>query len=176
MEAKAKLTEVTRDWRTGRFKLTFEAADDIEHELDAISGDRDLRLIAKRWREKRSLNANDYAWVLMSAIARKLKTSKEEIYEIVLQDVGIPEETDTGPVTVILRPDVPAERLPGHWKRLGEVNGGIKYMMLKGSSEMDTEEMAALIDYIVEIAKEQGIDTATPDEIARYKALWEIEA
>jgi hypothetical protein len=42
----------------------------------------------------------------------------------------------------------------------------------KGSSEFDTKEMSIFIDGIVSEAKELGIQTDTPDQIAKMKALW----
>lgn len=41
-----------------------------------------------------------------------------------------------------------------------------------GSSEYDTKQMSRLIDLIIDECKEQGIETLTPDEIARMKASW----
>ena len=41
-----------------------------------------------------------------------------------------------------------------------------------GSSVYNSKQMSALIDSIVEDCKEQGIETMTPDEIARMKARW----
>jgi hypothetical protein len=45
----------------------------------------------------------------------------------------------------------------------------------KGSSEFDTREMSIFIDGIVSEAKVMGIQTETPDQIAKMKALWEVE-
>lgn len=41
-----------------------------------------------------------------------------------------------------------------------------------GSSSYDTVQMSRLIDLLIEDCKAQGIETATPDEIARYKEEW----
>jgi hypothetical protein len=45
----------------------------------------------------------------------------------------------------------------------------------KGSSEFDTKEMSIFIDGIVSEAKELGIETMTPNEIARLNGLWGAE-
>jgi hypothetical protein len=44
--------------------------------------------------------------------------------------------------------------------------------LYKGSHLYDTKEMSRLIDYIVEEAKDLGIETMTPDDVARMKASW----
>ena len=41
-----------------------------------------------------------------------------------------------------------------------------------GSSKYTSEEMSVLLDGIIADAKELGIETETPDEIARMKAMW----
>ena len=46
------------------------------------------------------------------------------------------------------------------------------YKVYKGSSEFTKEEMAIFLDGVVSEAKDLGIDTRTPDEIANLKSLW----
>ena len=41
-----------------------------------------------------------------------------------------------------------------------------------GSSEFDRVQMSRLIDLLIEEAKEQGIETKTPEELERLKSLW----
>lgn len=47
------------------------------------------------------------------------------------------------------------------------------YRVYRGSSTYNSEEMAALIQGTVDECREQGIETATPDELMRMAALWE---
>ena len=47
------------------------------------------------------------------------------------------------------------------------------YRLYRGSHEYDTKEMAQLIDGTVSECKAVGIESATPNEIARMEALWE---
>ena len=51
MECKCTLTDVTRDWATGKLHVTFEAEDDISGQIDSMR-DKTLRLTAKQWRDK----------------------------------------------------------------------------------------------------------------------------
>jgi hypothetical protein len=53
----------------------------------------------------------------------------------------------------------------------GEVNGKkfLHYMVYVGSSKYNTKEMSTFISGIVEEAKDLGIETLTPDEIARLR-------
>ena len=46
------------------------------------------------------------------------------------------------------------------------------YLVYKQTHLMDSKEMARLIDGAIEVAKELGIETDTPEQLARYKEEW----
>ena len=114
------------------------------------------------YHEKRSLNANAYAWALIGKIADTLRKSKEEVYLQMLKDYGQSEF-----VSVLADIDV-----KGYFKYYEEYGTGHvqgrefkHYKVFKGSSEYDSKEMAILIDGIVQEAKALDIETRTPAEI-----------
>lgn len=49
------------------------------------------------------------------------------------------------------------------------------YLVYKQTHLMDSKEMARLIDGAIEVAKELGIETDTPEQLARYKEDWNKE-
>ena len=121
------------------------------------------------YHEKRSLNANSYAWALIGKIADVLRKSKEEVYLQMLKDYGQSEF-----VSVLADIDV-----RGYFKYYepygtGHVEGRefTHYKVWKGSSEYDSKEMAILIDGIVQEAKQLDIETIPPEEIERLKSGW----
>ena len=57
---------------------------------------------------------------------------------------------------------------------LGE-DGLIKLRLYYGSSVYNTKQMSRLIDNIVQDCQSVGIETMTPDEIARLTDLWEMK-
>ena len=71
---------------------------------------------------------------------------------------------------------IPIEKYVKYCEEAGEttLNGKLfkHYRVYKGSSEFDTKEMSIFIDGIVSEAKDLGIQTDTPDQIAKMKALW----
>jgi hypothetical protein len=46
------------------------------------------------------------------------------------------------------------------------------YLFYKRTHTLDSKEMSRLIDGAIQVAKELGIDTDTPEQIARYKEEW----
>ncbi len=53
-----------------------------------------------------------------------------------------------------------------------KIEGCVNVVLYYGSSTYDTKQMSSLIDQLIFDAKELGIETATPQELARYKEEW----
>lgn len=156
---------------TGKPKLTLV----INEKSDLLCGYDDLKdfeklsIEIKPYREKRSLNANAYAWKLIGEIADIVRSSKDEVYLEMLRKYGQSE-------LISVLSHIPIEQYVKYCDEVGEskLNGKMfkHYRVYKGSSEFDTREMSILIDGIVGEAKELGIQTETPDELERMKSLW----
>jgi len=54
-------------------------------------------------------------------------------------------------------------------------DGAFWYIAYRGSHTYDTQEMHKLLEGTIYEAKEQGIETKTPDEIRRMEQLWKQE-
>lgn len=119
--------------------------------------------------EKRSQNANAYAWALIGKIADVLRTDKDAVYLQMLERYGQSE-------IVTVREDVPWQRIFKYAEQIGK--GVVKgrafthVRVYRGSSEYDSREMAVLIDGIIDEAKGLGIETLPPEEVARLKERW----
>lgn len=173
MECTGKLKSVSKNWISRKWEVTFEINEDITASIDKIR-DKMLNLTAKIHREKRSLDANAYAWVLMQKIAEAIHTDKWSVYLMMLERYS-PVFTH-----INVRPEA-VERVMGEWrtvKVLGpiQVNGssGIQLQCYFGSSTFDSKEMSSFIDGIVSECKEMGIETLPPDEIERMRREWGI--
>lgn len=154
--------------------------------LDALKGD--LRVTLVKWRERRSLNANGYCWVLLGELAKCLDTTSYELYENYLREqpkyyrdengdyvvVTIPTKTPVSAISV--EDDKPGEGKI-HWKFYKQSQDGkfTSYIRILGSSHFDTEEMSHFINLIVEDCKDQGIQTLTPNELKELKERWGID-
>lgn len=146
------------------------------HELETLEKDIDYRIKLTKWVEKRSNNANAYCWVLCTKIANAIGSSKDEVYEQMLQSYGTVDD-EVPPITVIASVDI--SKFTDHFMKFDTRLIGDKefncYLRIKGSSEMNKKEMAHFIDGIVFEAKQLGIETLPPEELFRLKELWGIE-
>ena len=134
-----------------------------------LNQDREKLFEVKQHREKRSLTANAYAWVLMGKIADVVRASKEEVYLEMLKKYG--QRT-----VVSVRSDIDVS---GYFKYYEDFATGYvgdteftHYHIFKGSSEYDSREMAVLIDGIISEARELEIEVLPPHEVERLKDNW----
>lgn len=174
MDTIGKLTGASRTLNGQGIILTFEVDASAAGQVENMRSDDLLRIRAVKYKQKRSLDANAYAWVLMTKIANHpdISSSKEDVYEQMLQKYGTLYEDEDGYITITVKKSVDMSKVDGHWKFIKDNGKFASYLMIKGSSEYDTAEMSHFIDRIVEEAKELGIETATPDELERMKQEW----
>ena len=132
--------------------------------------DRDKLFDIKEHRQKRSLSANAYLWVLIGKIADVLRADKDEIYLEMLKRYGQRE-------MVSVRADVDVSGYFKYFEERGTstLNGKEfkHYFVFRGSSDYDSREMSVLIDGVISEAKDLEIETLPPAEVARLKGLWE---
>jgi len=142
------------------------------HHADSLKKlmDADIEADIKKYREKRSLSQNAYAWTLITKIAQSINPpmNREEVYIEMLKRYG-----QGGIISVQKDKADDVTRAFDYYipKGEGQVNGKefLHLMVYVGSSQYDTKEMATFISGIVEEAKDLGIETLTPDEIARLR-------
>lgn len=178
MRFTGEISSIGREWNSN--KAVVSLALEEPHLVDEIIPlmKKKLNIEIKEWKKKRSLDANGYLWALCTEIANheEVRSSKDEVYEEMLQKYGyLYKDEDGSFITVTLKADIDISRVEGHWK-FYKSNGKFNaYLMIKGTSEYDTKEMAHFLDMVVEEAKELGIQTETPDKIAEMKALWGVD-
>jgi len=122
-------------------------------------------------REKRSKNANDYSWVLQDKIAKILNKSLDDIHNEMILQYGVLEI-----YSIKKEAFESAKRLFDYFENLGESKlNGKEFVHIKaglGTHTYNTKEMSTFIDGVVQEAQNLGIETKTPDEIAKLKSLW----
>lgn len=145
-------------------------------EMDAIhSADRPWRLALKPWRERRSLDANAYCFVLIHKIAEATGDSVSSIYRKAIKEIG-------GVSHAVCVMDNAVDALVDGWCRNGlgwqtevmpsKLPGCKNVILYYGSSTYDTDQMRRLIDYIIQDCEGLGIETKTPEQIESMLALW----
>lgn len=117
---------------------------------------KEVNITVNEPKEKRSLDANAYFWVIVGKIADKLRTSKDEVYLQLLRNYG-------QSVVITVKKGYDIEKAGFKYYEVlkdGLINGKefTAYKVFIGSSQYSKEEMSVLIDGAVQDAKELGID------------------
>lgn len=158
------------------FNVTVTVQTDFRDTFDRLK-DKDLDIEIKQHREKRSKSANAYFHVLVNKIAAELNEADETVKTRLVIEYGVVAKDEDGltigfklPSKVDVSKIYPYTRLFDQRTENGRIFNC--YLVLKPTHEMDTKEMARLIDGTIREAKELGIETDTPETLARYQAEW----
>ena len=170
-ELTGKLSNNVRFTDDGKVIVTFEINERMSalEMMDELLSKELLDIKVDQHKEKRSLNANNYAWKIMTEIGNLTRQSKEDVYLTMLKRYGQSE-------MVSVLAGIPFGKYVKYFDEVGEseLKGKLfkHYRVYQGSSEFTTEEMTIFLDGVVSEAKDLGIPTETPDQLAKMKGLW----
>jgi hypothetical protein len=138
------------------------------------SHNKPLKINLDEWKEKRSKTSNDYAWELLGKISQKIKMPAVDIYRRYVYELQIKRQVkvDLSAADTIIK----VWRQQGiAWlaEKIDEENGFARVDLYYGSSSFNTKQMYDLIQSIIADCQELGIETKTPDELAKLKGLME---
>ena len=133
--------------------------------------------VLKPFRVKRSLDANAYFWTLIHKLSEKVRIPPVDIYRMLIKDIG-------GNCEIIPIRNDAVDKWKEQWESRGvgwvcevlrdsKFDGYTTIINYYGSSTYDTAAMSRLIELIVQECKTQGIETLTPDELARLEGAWD---
>lgn len=174
MDLTGMLCEVSRDFKTKKPILKF-LVNEEPNGIEDLDG-KDLKIKVNKATRPRSLDANAYFHVLCDKLRQKLGLSMAAMKNELITSYGQIEYLDNGK-SIIYKTNAPPERIREHeevhmrYFRYGE-DGAYWYRVYRGSHTYNTQEMHLLLEGTIQECKEQGIETKTPDEIARLEALW----
>ena len=128
----------------------------------------------KEHKQKRSLDANAYLWVLISKLQSVLNIPKETIYKDLIKDIGVYE--------VIPIKNIAVNKFCEAWHKNGlgwitettksKLDGYTNVLAYYGSSEYNSKEMARLIDSTIEECRNLDIETKSDEEIKSLVENW----
>ena len=164
----------------GEWVLSFTTKGDAGAVYERLK-DADVNAEFKKHNPKRSKSANDMCWALCTDIGKALTPPipKEEVYRKAIRDVG---EYEPLPI----REDA-VETFQHRWASHGvgwfaEVVDNSKLKGYKlvfayyGSSTYDTASMSRLLDYLVQDAREMGLEIPASKEQEEMLKSWQAKA
>lgn len=175
MQCRGRITQISRDILTRGILVTMALTEVSEQALQTIVSMDDLAIEIKKYRAKRSLDANAYFHVLVGKIADVLTISKAKAKNMLICKYGQPQLLPDGSI-MVYKTNAPEkfmwEQESIHAIPIRYEEKATFYKIYRGSHTYDTKEMSVLIDGTVADAKELGIETMTPVELAEMKERW----
>jgi hypothetical protein len=170
---KANLDSLTFS-RDGESLLLIRTKDDIGKLYDDLH-ETEVEVIVKKFRQKRSLDANGLYWASLTQLAKVLRVSNNRLHNMMIRQYGQPEMYGDK-VAYIMLPDTEAaeekalEADTYHIKPTSKVKHGSDgvdyraYMLMRGSSTYNTDEFSRLLDGLLEACEDMGIHIMTGRE------------
>lgn len=181
MESAGKIVSISRSFPERKTLVTVELDDVAPEAVEGLIG-KVLNIALKIFRKKRTLTQNGYYWQLIGKVSDKTGLSGARLHNELLRKHPHPviddrtmttwcwwlEDTEENWIKTL-------EDEKNHLYPTSEFDaeGKRKYMLLRGSSDYNTEEMGVLLDSLIERAKEYGVETKTPDELAHMRQMEE---
>lgn len=171
MTFKGTLKGVLRDFKTGRINVQFEVIEGNVDEIEALA-DKDLEIEAKKYRKKRSKDANALLWACIGELSKALHADKWDIYLTLLKRYG-------KYTYICVKPNV-VDAVKAQWREteeIGEIeiNGtkAIQLLCYFGSHTYNTKEFSRLLEGTIEEMAAAGLQRPTSEEMQRSLEAWE---
>lgn len=178
MELTGEIKDLSKDYKTDKpiLQLVLNERDCLLN-LEQLK-DIKLSIQVKKWRKKRSINANNYFWKLLSEYSEEKNVDTIEEYKERVKRLGIfrrfrIEDKDKKTFEIM-------------WQDKGiawfceiadtEYIGDIEFKIINayyGSSSFNSKQMSRLINDLVEDCKEVGIETKPQAEIDSLLKEWD---
>lgn len=178
MQFTGQVSDVSIDFKTNKPKITFIINEkEALQQIDEIKDLEKLNVEAKKYRPKRSLDANAYFHVLVNKLARHFRVSDAEMKTKMNLEYGtVALNLDGTKVGAKVPYGTDIKQFYPYCKKFGECEeNGMnfeKYLFYKETHTLDSKEMTELIDGVIQECKEAGIETLTPEELQSMKESW----
>ena len=179
MQTTGIILKTDTDINTRKLKISLLVDTNNKDVVEQLKNENKLTIELKKWRQKRSLDANSYCWVLCDKIAKELCkdgtiVTKEDVYKDAILQIGS------------FEPFIVQEKTYMNFKRIWEKQGlgflvqevskkdkCIKVNCYYGSSTYNTKEMSLLIEDLIELAKTLNVETKSQSEIDSLLKEWD---
>ena len=177
MQTTGTLEEINIDYKTGKPKISFliDGRDKLS-DIEQLKGLK-LKIEAKKYIKKRTINANNYFWKLLQELCELVEIDTVEEYRRRVKELGI-----------FRRFKIEAENIKT-FEKMRNAQGiawfceiadttyisNTEFKIVNayyGSSSFNSKQMGRLIDGVVQDCKVYGIETKSQQEINSLLESW----
>lgn len=136
-----------------------------------------MKIEIKKFRKKRSLDANSFLWSMIDKISQSLNVERKMVYMDLIHEGGVFE--------IVPVKENAKDRWIQNWEERGEgwfceempskLKGFTNVKNFFGSSVYDSTEMGRIIELAKQECEQLGIETLDNDEINNLLKEWKLE-
>lgn len=167
-----KLKPPIVDYLTGKLSAVIEISEDFRQAYEELKDCEKLIVEIKRYRRKRSLDANALLWLCIGRIADATRTDKMQVYKDLIKSYG--------QYTYIVVKKNAVNKMQKYWRvceEVGEVSVGdeigVQLLCYYGSSTYDTKEFSILLDGTIQEMENIGLQRPSSKEMRMALEKWE---
>ncbi len=178
MQTTGIIKDINIDYETRKPKISL-LLDTKEIEIvEQLKNENKLNIDLKKYRKRRSLDANNYFWKLLQELCELAEIDTKEEYKRRVKELGIFRRFKIEKDNV--------NTFEKMWTSQGiawfceifdtEIIGDTEFKIINayyGSSSFSTKQMSRLIDGVVQDCKVYNIETKTPAEIESLLKEWD---
>lgn len=174
MKSTGTIEDISIDFKSRKPKITILLNSNEITSIEELKGFK-LNVELKKWKQKRSLDANAYLWVLIKELSEVTDIEPKAIYR---DAISYMHTYDVIPIK-----NEAVDRFISNWNKNGDgwicetfdskLEGFTNVRAYYGSSVFDSKEMSKLIETIVDECKQLGIETKPPEELKSLLEEWD---
>lgn len=165
MDFVGELKDITRSF-DGQTVISYEIGNITHEQADKLASMGLTRITLKKYRQRRSLDANALLWACIGEIAEALKADKWDVYLQMLKRYG-------QYTYICVKPNV-VDEVKAQWREseiVGEIDihgqKAVQMLCYFGSSTYNSKEFSVLIDGVLSEMEDMGLDKPLSSDIRR---------
>ena len=178
MQTTGIITDINIDYKTRKSKISLLLDTKEIEAVEQLKNENKLNVNIKKYRKKRSLNANNYFWKLLQELCELADIDPIEEYKRRVKQLGIFKRLKIMTEDVKTVEKIWTDRGIAWFCEIADTEyiGDTEFKIINayyGSSSFNSKQMSRLIDGVVQDCKVYGIETKTPEEIESLLKEWD---
>lgn len=178
MQTTGIITDINIDYKTRKSKISLLLDTKEIEVVEQLKNENKLNVDIKKYRKKRSLNANNYFWKLLQELCELADIDPIEEYKRRVKQLGIFKRLKIMTEDVKTVEKIWTDRGIAWFCEIADTEyiGDTEFKIINayyGSSSFNSKQMSRLIDGVVQDCKVYGIETKTPEEIESLLKEWD---
>ncbi len=180
LDTTGTIEDIAIDYKTNKAKISLFLDTRQLDIVEELKKENKLNIEVKKYRKKRSLNANSYFWQLLQELCELVELDTIEEYKRRVKELGIFRQFKIETENIKTFEKMWTSQGIAWFCEIADTTyiGDTEFKIINayyGSSSFNSKQMTRLIDGVVQDCKVYNIETKTQEEINSLLRSWENE-